>query len=216
MARTTYTRICKCGDIATIGYKPKPDTMCRACSAKARLYKTLHARWLEDYKKIRYVYFCPHCPTVVIRDAKKKTALCGKCSRQYSKKKNIPTYEWSYITMRYFRVCPDCPENNNIKEVSSQANAGIKKCKKHKESKPYKKYKRKAVVKKDKKVSKVAINKAKEENRKHREAMESLLPTPQQKSDEELMAEWLKKNKVKVLTPTTKFSDGREVNVKGW
>jgi hypothetical protein len=69
---------------------------------------------------------------------------------------------------RYFRICPDCHEDNNTIRVASALNAGIKPCRIHKKVPTGDDRKQ---VKKRKQVSQDAIDKARALNKAHAEAV---------------------------------------------
>lgn len=87
-----YERICQCGDVAWITYKPKADTLCKACSS----FKNGSALGPNNIKteeeKIRYKHTCPICDTVRMLRSRNKTELCKTCNgvAQGSKKPANP------------------------------------------------------------------------------------------------------------------------------
>jgi len=216
-----YDRVCKtCGDIAKVTYKPTEDVECRKCS-RLRVAPKLAKKRYRDYKHIRYWYFCPYCSSVKAVIGKRKTPLCGSCSRKRSKTKPIKGYyDLGAMEMRYFRICPHCPEDDNTMEVHQASLAGIRPCRKHKyvgkeaelarrEEKRLNSLKKTCAAKPKKKKSRAtmskveierrrAINKAHRESEKARREKEKLR-LARTKTDEEMMEEWLANNKVKVL-----------------
>ncbi len=84
----------------------------------------------------RYYHFCARCPNVRVAKMKRKTNLCGDCSRKWRDKK-MDKYEFDLEAMiikciprvRYFRICPECPPESNTKQVGRKALSGIKLCK---------------------------------------------------------------------------------------
>jgi len=92
--------------------------------------------------KKTYTRLCSECSEVTVSTkAKQKTTLCGSCSRKLCHKPrqepirynlNTNSYTGGNHTMRYFRICPHCPEGSNTKEVQSAKLCGISPCRKHK------------------------------------------------------------------------------------
>ena len=68
---------------------------------------------------------------------KRKTNLCADCSRKWRDKK-MDKYEFDFKAMiikciprvRHYRICPNCPPDNNTKRVNKKSQSGIKLCKK--------------------------------------------------------------------------------------
>jgi len=216
--KRTYTRVCKCGDIKEVGYKPKGNERCRKCAKKEDAKEMARIRW-GKVGRIRYFYFCPTCPKVSEVTIKRKTSWCGDCSRLYSKTKPSYSLEWDYDTMRYFRICKHC---GDIKQVKQEDKCGLKACNECRHLEIDKKVanaKRKAtneakkkanpkpkVAKKpkraEKKINPIALAKVREVNRKHKEEEARKKTKPKVKAkltDEQMMAKWLKGNKVTKL-----------------
>ena len=125
------------------------------------------------------------------------------------------------VPMKLYRICPHCPEDNNAIQVKQVSHSGIRPCNKHKyvgkeDELKAKEAKRKATFKKTmdakkkvsrptkkkpRQVSKEAISKAKEENRKHRADVESRkkIKVVQQLSDEDLISKFLSTNEPSVV-----------------
>lgn len=121
----TYTRVCSCGDVAIVTYKPKEGTKCRLCRGREQA-KVMHAKnTKKEGTHIRYTYECPDCGSIRVSAIKHKTAYCGKCNRRRTGEAN----KGKVKEMRYFRICPTCPEDSNTRKVASKLNAGIKQCK---------------------------------------------------------------------------------------
>jgi len=126
--------------------------------------------------------------------------------------------------MRYFAYCEICEE---YREVQSKRVSGNVRCVKHRvlDHKSITEKRLKTLKlnskennpkKKSRHISKEAIEKARELNRKHREAVKESKPVlvTRTKTEEELIAEFLAKNKVTVI-PTAEDTQGLPVNIKG-
>jgi hypothetical protein len=200
--RWRYTRTCSCGEIVVTTYKPKEDTPCKKCNDKQLGKKMSEGNRKETH--ISYTYFCPTCPSIRTSRSRKKTPYCADCSRIESAKKRIGKERRRPITNftrkveviipkpRYFRICPDCHEDNNTIRVASALNAGIKPCRIHKKV-PTGDDRRKKQVSQDA-IDKVrALNKAHAEAVKHKEVI-----VKQTKTDDEMMTEFLENNKVTI------------------
>ena len=234
--RYRYQRICpNCGDKAMVGYKPKPDTLCKTCNRK-ELASVMHIAKHKNHVPVRYTYFCPTCPKVHIGPAKHKTAYCQKCSRAYVHRirESIPCY-FDFGTMkiigkgvqflRYFRVCVHCEPNEQAKEVKSKSQAGFRPCNKHKHiGKPPRKPRCKSVYKprkkKAKEPSKDSIDRYKAKQQEYVEQQEELeakkVVIPKQKiSDEDMMAQFLAKNEVTTIPDGPDHSWSGVMNIEG-
>jgi hypothetical protein len=212
--RTKYTReCCVCGDIAEVTYIPKEYAKCPKCANKDAISKMIETKKL-NHKYVRYWYFCRYCSSVRASEVKRKTSLCSDCNRRLGSRKKI-TYdiEWDYETMRYYRICRICED---VKQVNQASLGGIKTCNKckhlgydmkEKENKRLASLKdtvsKRPPKKKQSKVqmSKKEIERLREINRKHREAVakQEKLDVARSKSEEDMIAEYLAKNKPKVL-----------------
>ena len=186
--RTKYERICtECGDSKTVTYKPQPGTKCKKCSTLESLKKIHKYNIKKEEDKKVYWYFCPRCPSVRKLSVKRKTALCGDCSRITTGIKNGGDSD-----MRHFRVCTEC---GDVKETSL-SNSGWKLCRSCSNSKSSSargNKKKKSYYKKPEPtvdgLQKVKLTPKKEKKVKN---------TP---SDEELIAKWLETNE-----PSTKIT----------
>ena len=114
-----------CGDEKQ--YKsPTIATRCFACASKTRKEESLVGvkRTCIDCEKVDML----KTPSAVV-----KAPRCGSCAAK-ERAKNIPMPSKkrkpiiSEDGMRYFRICPECPEDNNTIEVSTEANSGVKRC----------------------------------------------------------------------------------------
>ncbi len=227
-----YERVCACGDVKWVNYKPKDGTLCYTCSGREQAVNMAGKNVKKEEDKIRYYYFCPTCPTINLNVDKRRTNWCGKCSRLYAKKPKDKRYfdmetMKMKIPMRYFRICPHCPEDDNTKQVPREILGGIKPCVKHKyvdnpealkakeekrvatrkansDAGKHKKVYKKTRAKIQKKVSNLAIQKQIELNREHRERVDENELIPEQKmTDKEMMDKFLKKNKPSVVIDDT-------------
>jgi len=198
-----YLRVCPdCGNHQELTYRPKKGQQCRSCCGKAKV-KVMHLNNRKKDKKT-YTHTCKECGATKefnYSQDRHKTGLCGICSRQQTANTRKER------ELRYFRICPDCPEDDNTKMVASERNAGIKHCQKHRPKKVYAKRTKpnKPRPKKAKAASKAAIEKAVEVNRKHKEFIaseSSRRPVPKQLlTDDEMMAKWLKGHKITKIEP---------------
>jgi len=196
-----YTRVCSCGDVATLSHKPVAGQQCRDC-AKGKNKPGPKPKPSSQLK--RYTHVCEVCQRVRVSVARPKGKLCGPCS---SRKTGIAN-KGKERKMRYIRICPECPEDDNTREVTVKANSGIKLCKKHrivpqgegrKQVKTYK-----ARTTQVKLASKGGIKAAQELNRKHKEAVANITkekPIPQKKTDAEMLKEFFEHSK-----PSIEFS----------
>lgn len=197
----TYTRVCFiCKSEAIVTYKPKPHTLCTKCSG-LKLAKGL-AKVNTKTEHKRYYYFCPNCPSVRVLKVKRKSPYCNACSKQVVGKSN----KGKERQLRYFRLCMECPEDDNIIQVSSAKWGGIRLCPKH--ARKAKSPKKRFVPKKEKIVQREI-----ERNRKHYKAEDDkarqVIPEPS-KSYEEMMAEYLKDNPITVIENTPRSDLMRE------
>jgi len=208
---TWYDRICECGDVARVCYKPKGHEKCRVCASRETAYASIHSRWSEGREKVRYYYFCPTCPSVRVLIDKRKSSYCGVCSRKFSKQEpDKITYCLKEMKLkipkprkRYFAICPDCPPETATREVSQSANSkyGIhnrcRPCAVKAKPKSYNKTKPQVrkELKKPKVASPQAIKKAQEINREHRVAVQNIsrvILVTQTKTEAQMIAEFLK------------------------
>ncbi len=219
-----YRRICACGDEKWVRYIPKPGAECRKCSSSKLGKAMAEGNRKKESEKIRYKRTCLDCGKVDMLTANpanyRKTSLCGYCSSKARGKANRKhPVKKIKIPIRHFRVCPDCEPEVACVEVSSAKNSGVKYCIKHKkqpsgkdrkQSKPYVK----KIPSKTKEVSNVAINRAREMNRQHREAVDNITKKKpklitQTKTDDEMMAEFLKDNTVTVIETSFHYAPGQ-------
>jgi len=119
-----YKQTCvDCGDIRLTKNDTKADR-CKECSNAKNMYETSQKNRVEEYKT--YTHVCSECGKIRQSPAKKrKTTLCGDCSRKSTGKSNRGKDK-----MRYFRICPTCPEDSNTSQVTAKINSGMKQCKK--------------------------------------------------------------------------------------
>jgi len=120
-----YTRVCcECGDTKEVSYKPKEDTKCRACASIGNTAPTKPKHLL-----IRHTYTCPDCGETRSMKAKCKSPVCGACNHKRIGKANKGK---TRNNIRYYRICPYCPEEVNTIQVASAINGGVKPCIAHK------------------------------------------------------------------------------------
>ena len=198
-----YLRTCSCGDTKWVGFVPKEGALCRKCSSAKNGYDMSQRNRKEESEKIRYKRICsnPKCGKVdyLLANPEKyrSTSLCRACNGRVTGKMNSKGDD----DMRYMRICPECPEENNTIEVTVKANAGIKLCKKHrrvpvgKDRKQTENYtpRKKSV----KKASVEAIKAAQKLNREHKKFVEEKdkKTIPQAKTDAEMLKEFFEHSK---------------------
>lgn len=130
-----YTRICiSCGDVKQVQYRPNKNSMCSHCSGKHRCENAVKANTKKEEDKVRYWYFCPTCPSIRVTNTRRKSPYCTDCSRARIGKNNKEINAMKRIALprvKHLRICPYCPEGNNVKQVNCNAKAGIRPCNKH-------------------------------------------------------------------------------------
>lgn len=225
-----YFRVCpECEDQAWITYKPKHNMVkCPTCT-KRELAKNMHkANIKQEHEKIRYKRVCVDCGDIKMLTNKPKAPLseqrCGTCNRVKTGKSNAKTYT---------RVCIVC---GDTKQVQSKQASKAKYCTQHKHMSADQKEavkKRQATIKANgskvgrrkldrslKKVSNVsqqAIDRARAINKEHRESLiekeKKVIPRATM-SDEEMVKEWLNKNKptVKEAIEHEPWKTGLKIN----
>jgi len=217
--RTKYTRVCKCGDVATVGYKPRGTEMCRLCRGREQAKDMCGKNVKRDEDKKRYTHFCMMCPSIRVTVDGRKSNLCRDCSRKHARKKKT-TIVFDFATMKmvgrpkkiYHSVCPSCKEPREVSQTNFSLHGGLTKCRscatRDRTGKPSKVKVRRVVKAKDKKVSKEAIEKVIKLNREHREAQKTRESIPVAKlSEDEMTAIWLSKHSVTVVQDTVRLSD---------
>jgi len=228
-----YKRICSCGDEKWIKWIAEPGAKCLKCSSRELAYKMGVNNVKEESEKVTYKRVCsnPECKKVDYLSSNpakyRKTLLCGECSlnvrgksnKGKSKKKKVEPVKMIKVPVRHFRVCPECEPEVACIEVSSAKNAGMKYCVKHKkqpsgkdrkQSKPYVK----KIPSKTKEVSDAAIERVRKINKEHREAVKNhVVRKPklitQTKTDDQMMKEFLSKNKPTVIVSAYKEDLGQ-------
>ncbi len=128
MASTKYLRVCAdCGNTKEITYRPKKGTLCPSCRAKGNTNNKK-----PEGTHVRYWYFCSNCPDVVCRVSKRKGTLCKDCSSSANGKANKgKERKLPPPRVRHYRICPECPEDNNTKRVNRKRDSGVLLCKRH-------------------------------------------------------------------------------------
>ncbi len=203
MSRKMFERICAiCKDSKQITKQPRPGTLCPSCRSKKKRRKPI------VYKI--YWHFCPTCPSVRGLKTARRTQYCADCSRIESAKKRVGKKRKSperKDMQVFYRICPDCPADDNTSVVSAARYSGIRPCKVHRKRVVPKKYNvkpRSTVLNRTTNVSPEAIEKERQKNREHKEALkqERVKPKAQKKTDEQMLEEFLKTNQ-----PSSTFSD---------
>jgi hypothetical protein len=215
----------------------RKTSKCTKCSRKSRKKKVDYIYFdLMEMKMVvptRYFRICKHCGDS--KRVKQASAgglkSCNKC-RHLGKEKNPPKV--------FYRICKHCGDEKKVLQKHSAERTSCTACKhldsdlkaadlKRKETmlqrgvkcgrklgvKAVKEYRTKV---NRREVSKVAIEKARAINKAHREAVKEksrAKPTPIGKTDEEMMAEYLKSNTV-VCADTIVIDYGNEVKIKGY
>ena len=216
--RTKYKRVCKCGDVATVGYKPKGGEMCRLCRGREQAKDMCGKNVKREEDKKRYTHICAMCPSVRITVDGRKSNLCKDCSRKHARKKKPYIYfDMETMTMkvpkRYFSYCDKCDDIREVTQSQFSQYGYDTNCRKHaKRTKTYKKsamQTAKQYTSKDKKVSKAAIEKAIQINRKHKEYhnSEANAKPKQILTNEQMMAQYLSKKKVTVIPDVIRLED---------
>ena len=210
----TWERTCDtCHKTQNLGRKPTSKT-CGLCSSKQTMYNISQSNCKPIKNKTKYVYFCPHCPSVRELKAKRLTANCAMCARVHGKK--IPhkiRFDFEEMKMkapkRYFSYCDGCDAIREVSQSQFSQYGYSTNCRKHaKKAKSYKKKTTRVIKAKDKTVSRHAIEKEIEKNRLHRESQKKIKPIPMAKlTEEEMMAIWLSKHNVTVIQDTVRLSD---------
>jgi len=223
--RTKYTRTCKCGDVAEVGYKPKGTEMCRQCRGEIQAKEMCGKNTKRDKDKKRYTHVCAMCPNVRVTVDSRKSNLCGSCSRKHARRKKPYIYfDFKEMKMkapkRYFAYCDVC---DGVREVSQSAFSQYgynNNCRKHAKRRKMNKKSDMQIVKearkkpKSKEISEASIKKIRKINREHRKEMtevanKKLKITPQVKTNEEMKAEFLKKNTVTVIESSHYDDEGQ-------
>lgn len=196
----------------------------------------------EESEKVRYKVVCSSCGVkrlITTNPTRRKTDLCGKCSRSYTGKSNKKHKEsiekeveltvkqklnsLMKRTGKLFRYCPSCPSDSNTIEVSTKEESGIKYCNEHKPNKPKTYSKTKVQKKKEKYYPSQAIEKIREQNRKHKESVENnkvfaKLDKATEEECDDMISNWLEKNKpsieIKHNEPFPHLSYG--MNIQGY
>jgi len=200
-----YLRVCKCGDENWVGYIPKENQECRKCSASKLGYAMSQNNRKPDDEKKRYEHKCTGCGTVRYLSSnpdKRKTTLCVDCSR-----KQIRVTD----KKRYFTTCPDCPPETATRQISQSsfsqygANVRCRSCAGKAKPKVYRKSpmqiaKQSRSLSKNSSIPKEALDKVRDINRKHREAQKpNVKLITQTKSEDDMIKEFLKRNKPSVV-----------------
>lgn len=223
--RYEYLRVCSCGDEKWVHYKPKEDTLCGVCSSKQLGFAMSQNNRKEEKDKIVYTRVCEDCDDVRtdLKAKPNEPQLCTDCSKKRTgvgasnedfaasrititkangKAKtmwlrtcaNKECGESAYITFKPVdgQVCQNCARrvSHSMKDKIVKRPKGNKP--RTKPNKP-----RKRTVKK---VSNEAIEKAKEINREHREAITEVKIIPQKLTDNEMVAKFLETNIIKVTS----------------
>jgi len=200
-----YLRVCKCGDENWVGYIPKENQECRKCSASKLGYAMSQNNRKPDDEKKTYEHNCTGCGKVRHLNSnpdKRKTTLCIDCSRGTKKVTD---------KKRYFATCPDCPPETATREISQSSfsqygsDTRCRSCAVKAKPKVYRKsamqtVKQSRSLSKNSSVPKEALAKVREINRQHREAQKGRPKLiTQTKSEEDMVKEFLKKNKPSVV-----------------
>jgi len=71
---------------------------------------------------VTYTHICAKCPDVRVARVKRRTNLCGKCSRTYAKKTNVDKFYFDYEAfvikcipkVRHYKVCTKCEKAREV------------------------------------------------------------------------------------------------------
>jgi len=238
VSRYEYLRVCSCGDEKWVRYKPKADTLCSECSSKQLGFAMSQNNRKEGKDKVVYTRTCEDCEDIRT-DLKAKPAepqLCSTCSKKRTgvgasseefaparitmtkangKAKtmwlrtcaNKECGESAYVSFKPMKgqICQDC-----ARRVSHSMKGKIVKRPKGNKPRTKPNKPRKRTVKN---VSSEAIEKAREINREHREAICEAKVILQKLTDDEMVAKFLETNEVKiapVLLDSSPFSTGMQ------
>lgn len=209
--RYEYFRVCpECEDQSWITYKPKHNMVkCPTCTKRELAKNMQKANIKQEHEKVKYKRACVDCGDIKMLTNKPISPVeeqrCGTCSRKKNGKANTKTYT---------RTCIIC---GDTREVQGKNAAKSKYCTKHRHlgmSKEEVVAKRNATLKangtstgrkkidralkKTGKVSQQAIDRARAINKEYRESLDTkevkVIPVATM-SDEEMVKQWLKKNK---------------------
>jgi len=214
-----YKRICACGDEKWVTYIPKPGAECRKCSSKKSGYKMSQNNRKEESEKVRYKRKCIECGKIDILTADpskyRRTSLCGFCSSsergKANRKNQVKTIK---PRKRYFAYCDVCDDVRETSQSQFSQYGYNNNCRKHAKRNKTNKKSDMQIAKearskpnsKSKKVSKIAIEKIQKINREHKKAVENITKKKpkiikQKKTDDEMMAAFLKTNKPTIIEP---------------
>ena len=223
--RTKYKRICKCGDVAIVGYKPKGTEMCRPCRGALQAKEMCGKNVKKDEDKKRYTHVCAMCPSVRVTVDKRKSNLCLDCSRKHGRRKK-PYIYFDFEEMkikvpkRYFAYCDVCDATREVCQSQFSQYGFNTNCRKHAKRKKTNKKSDMQIVKearkrpKSKEISEASIKKIRKINREHRKAVDNITKKqkkiiPQKKTDKQMKAEFLKKKQITVIAPTRYLAEGQ-------
>jgi len=222
-----YKRVCACGDIKWVTYRPKKGTECRKC-ASSKLGKAMaKGNRKKESEKVRYKRICSDCGKVDILTANpenyRKTSLCGHCSssargkanRKHPVKKTKPK-------KRYFAYCDVCEDTREVSQSQFSQYGFNTNCRKHAKRKKVNKKSDMQIAKeagprpkaKSKEISQASIKRIQEINRQHKEAVSNISKKKpklitQTKTDDEMMEEFLKSNTVTVIKSSFHYAPGQ-------
>lgn len=176
LKQVSHFRLClTCGDIKKVD---------RVKATKSNICSPCHMKVMRQHQKPAVInhYFCHTCPDVRVTKLKKKTNYCGDCSRKRSKSKSKGSY--SLDNMKFIPiVTKKVIKPKKVLKMSSKS----------------------TVVKSKKKViSSEAIQKQRDINKQHREAVKDkdydMKPNSDSEVDNQKMIKsWLNKNKPSVI-----------------
>ena len=213
-----HKRVCSCGDVKWVKYPPRKDTQCAACSRLESIERVLKDRKDNPKELVRYTRVCPDCGDVRDDLTYKpfKGSFCNKCSKKQKNKASVTKVDivatvdsplrtsivldngrTKYL---WLRIC-SVEKCRDAKYITYVPRGGVLcgSCATLKKAALKKAASKKLPVKKPKKsISKEAIVKIREINRKHKE--ESVKKViPQTLSDAEMIKAFEKDNTVKVF-----------------
>jgi hypothetical protein len=180
--RKLKVRVCaNCGDKKEVVYYPTGKELCKSCAYDKFARETILKRY-ENHVHVKYTYICHSCDSVREFRTKRKSNFCTKCSRVWRYKKKHKIY-FDFDTMSIINLSPK-PKPKPIKMDIKRGKGRPKIDNKRIGNQP----------------SKQAIERAKEMNRKHKEALkEKPKIVKQTVSEEELIAMFLLTNSPSVV-----------------
>ncbi|MFK5937696.1 MAG: hypothetical protein QM497_04775 [Sulfurimonas sp.] len=179
--RKRYEHTCiDCGCVWDTTHDTK-SKRCKKCAGVAAGMWLKKANTKIESEKVRYKRVCESCGKVDMLTVKRKTNFCGACNAKRVGKSNLGKRKNKEDCIKHFRICPDCPKDNNTVQVVKACNAGIKRCrgcsrkvmiKARKEARKVTGVKKPKIRHARNKVSQETIKAQQKLNREHKKAVE--------------------------------------------